>query len=135
VKSWYLSFAYNKDPGQADQPSILHINGTVRTEKATMTFSISILHLITFSSLLLLSHQCKDAKELLPTFRPQQNSNQERAARLTSTRQVNSDRIDAQLPSPICDPTIVKDPKRTPATVSLSDLQEPQKNSLSNDIV
>jgi hypothetical protein len=29
----------------------------------------------------------------------------------------------------------VKDPKRTPATVSLSDLQEPQKNSLSNDIV
>jgi hypothetical protein len=29
----------------------------------------------------------------------------------------------------------VKDPKRTPATVSLSDLQGPQKNSLSNDIV
>jgi hypothetical protein len=47
-------------------------------------------------------------KELLPTFRPQQDSNQERAARLTSTRQVNSDRIDAQLPSPICDPTIAK---------------------------
>jgi len=134
VYSGYLSFAYNKDPGQADEPSILHINGTLRTEKATMTFSIS-MHLITFSSLLLLSHQCKDAKELLPTFRPQQNSNQERTARLTSTRQVNSDRIDAQLPSPIRDPTIVKDPKRTPATVSLSDLQGPQKNSLSNDIV
>ncbi|CAK9211872.1 unnamed protein product [Sphagnum jensenii] len=100
-----------------------------------MTFSISILHLITFSSLLLLSHQCKDAKELLPTFRPQQNSNQERTARLTSTRQVNSDRIDAQLPSLIRDPTILKDPKRTPATVSLSDLQGPQKNSLSNDTV
>jgi hypothetical protein len=70
-------------------------------------------------------------KELLPTFRPKQDSNQERAARLTSTRQVNSDRIDAQLPSPICDPTIAKDPKRTYAAVSLSDLHGLQKKFLS----
>jgi hypothetical protein len=34
----------------------------------------------------LLSHQCKGFEELLPLFRPQQYSNQERAARLTSTR-------------------------------------------------
>jgi hypothetical protein len=33
---------------------------------------------------------------------------------------VNSDRIDIQLPSLVCNPTIAKDPKRTPATVSLS---------------
>ncbi len=33
---------------------------------------------------------------------------------------MNSDRIDIQLPSLVCNPTIAKDPKRTPATVSLS---------------
>jgi len=33
---------------------------------------------------------------------------------------VNSDRIDIQLPSLVCNPPIAKDPKRTPATVSLS---------------
>jgi len=33
---------------------------------------------------------------------------------------VNPDRIDIQLPSPVCNPTIAKDPKRTPARVSLS---------------
>jgi hypothetical protein len=52
----YLSFDYNKDPGQADQSFILHIPGTnviIRTEKATLTFSISILHLLTFPQ------QCK----------------------------------------------------------------------------
>ncbi len=37
---------------------------------------------------------------------------------------MNSDRIDVQLPSLICDPTIVKDPRRTHTTVSLSELQE-----------
>jgi hypothetical protein len=45
---------------------------------------------------------------------------------------VNPDRIDVQLPSLICDHTIVKDPKGTPATVSLFDLQELQKNFLTN---
>jgi hypothetical protein len=34
-----------------------------------------------------------------------------------------------------CDPTIVKDPNRTSATVSLSDLQGLQKNFLSNHVV
>jgi len=39
---------------------------------------------------------------------------------------VNSDRVDVQLPSLICNPTIAKDPKRTPATVTVSpsDLHE-----------
>jgi hypothetical protein len=43
---------------------------------------------------------------------------------------VNSDRVD--VPSLICAPTIVKDPKRGPATVPLSDLYELQKNFLSS---
>jgi hypothetical protein len=45
---------------------------------------------------------------------------------------MNPDRIDVQLPSLICDHTIVKHPKGTPATVSLFHLQELQKNFLSN---
>jgi hypothetical protein len=52
VKSGYLSFVYNKDPCQADQPCILHIPGInviIRTEKAALTFSINILHLLTFA--------------------------------------------------------------------------------------
>ncbi len=83
----------------------------------------------------LLPSSAKDVKELLQMFRPWQDSNQDRAARLTSTRQVNSDRIDAQLPSLVCDPTIAMDPERTPATVSLSDLQEEQNCFFSNHIV
>jgi len=62
VKSGYLSFVYNKDPGQADQPCRIHIPGInviIRMKNAAPTFSISILHLLTFSSLLLSSHQCK----------------------------------------------------------------------------
>jgi hypothetical protein len=35
----------------------------------------------------------------------------------------------------ICDPTDAKDPKGTPATVSLSDLQELQKNFLSTHVL
>jgi hypothetical protein len=132
VKSGYLSFDYNKDPGQADQSFILHIPGTnviIRTEKATLTFSISILHLLTFSSLQYYHYptSAKNVKELLPTFSPQQDTKQERAAKLPSTRQVNSDRMDAPLRSWICDPTIAKDPKRPPTTISLSDLQGLQK--------
>ncbi len=44
-------------------------------------------------------------------------------------------RIEVQLPSLICDPTITKDPKRTHATVSFSDLQGLQKNMCSNHVV
>ncbi len=33
---------------------------------------------------------------------------------------MNSDKIDVQLPSLICEPTIARDPNLTPATVSLS---------------
>jgi hypothetical protein len=63
----------------------------------------------------------------------------ERAARLRPTRAMVplicklSDRIDGQLPSLIFDPTIVK--KRTPAAVSLSHLQELQKNFQSNHVL
>jgi hypothetical protein len=55
-----------QNPDQADQSCILHIlgiNGIIRTEKAALTFSISILHLTTFSSLLLLSPECKGPEE------------------------------------------------------------------------
>ncbi len=41
-----------------------------------------------------------------------------------------ADRFDVQFLSLICDPTIAKDPKRTPATISLSNLQELHKTSL-----
>jgi hypothetical protein len=43
---------------------------------------------------------------------------------------VNSDRSDVRLPSLVCGPTNAKDPQRTPATVSLCDLQGLQKNFL-----
>jgi hypothetical protein len=33
---------------------------------------------------------------------------------------VNAEKIDVQLPSLICEPTIARDPNITPATVSLS---------------
>jgi hypothetical protein len=45
------------------------------------------------------------------------------------------DRINVQLPSLICDPTIAKDPKRTPAKVSLADLEELQRKFLSNHVI
>jgi hypothetical protein len=64
----------------------------------------------------------KDMKEFLANFRPWQDSNQERATRLTPTRALLM----------FCDPTIMNDPKRTPAMASLFDLQGLQKNFLSN---
>jgi hypothetical protein len=45
------------------------------------------------------------------------------------------DRINVQLPSLICDPTIAKDPKRTPAKVSIADLEELQRKFLSNHVI
>jgi hypothetical protein len=73
------------------------INVIIRTEKANLTFSISIY-------LLSPAHyyyptSANDVKEFLPMFRPHQDSNQVRAARLTCTTDVNSNRIDVQLPS------------------------------------
>jgi hypothetical protein len=72
VKSLYLSLAYNKDPGQADPPCRVHIPGInviIRMENAAPTFSISILHLLTFSSPLLSSHQWKKLCQCLDHFR------------------------------------------------------------------
>jgi len=47
--------------------SHVHINGTniifLRTKKAALTFSISKLHLPTVSSLIVLSHQCKEPEK------------------------------------------------------------------------
>jgi hypothetical protein len=77
--------------------------------------TFSMLHLPTFSSLILPSIQWKGPKRTSAQFRPRQDSNQERASKLTSTRElwlhwhVNSDRIDVQVLSLICDPTIVKE--------------------------
>jgi hypothetical protein len=47
---------------------------------------------------------------------------------------VNSDRFDVPLPSLIGGHLMEKDPKRTLATVSLSDLQGLEKKFLSNHI-
>jgi hypothetical protein len=100
------------------------INVIIRTEKATLTFSINILHLLNFSHL-----GCeRTSANILDHSRIA--TKKERATRLTSTRHVNSKRIDVRLPSLICDPTIVKDAKRTPSTISLFDLQGVQKNYL-----
>ncbi len=52
--TFYLSTTRNWN--QADQPCIIHIpgiNDTIRREKAGLSFSISILHLLAFSSILL----------------------------------------------------------------------------------
>jgi hypothetical protein len=49
VKSRCLSVVYKNNPDQADQPCILHVPGIdviIRTEKAVLTFSTSILHLL-----------------------------------------------------------------------------------------
>jgi hypothetical protein len=71
-------------------------------------FSINIVHLLNFSCL-----GCeRTSANILDHSRIA--TEKERATRLTSTRHVNSKRIDVQLPSLICDPTIVKDAKRTP---------------------
>jgi hypothetical protein len=42
---------------------------------------------------------------------------------------------DVQSPSLLCDPTIAKDPTRTPATVSLFGLQGLQKHFLSKSCI
>ncbi len=100
VKSRCLSFVYKNNPDQADQPCILHIPGIdviIRTEKAVLAFSISILHLL---------------KSEPPDWHQQRQ--------LWLDPQVNSDRIDVQLPSLICDPTIVMDLKELlPKSISL----------------
>jgi hypothetical protein len=64
------------------------MNGIIRTEKAALTFSISILHLPTFSSLLLLSHHCKGPeKKFLPSLdQGRIATKREQQTRLTRTR-------------------------------------------------
>jgi hypothetical protein len=56
----------------------------------------------------------KDLKRIPAKFRPGQDSDQERATRLTPTRalhwHLNSERFDVHLPYLIYDPTIAKDP-------------------------
>jgi hypothetical protein len=59
------------------------MNGMIRTQKAAQTF-IRILHLPTFSSLQLLSHQCKRPEKNFCQFRPEQDGIQERATRFTA---------------------------------------------------
>jgi len=62
LKSGYLSFVDNQKSRSSWSPCILHIpgiNDIIRKEKAALTFSVSILHWPTFSSLQLLLHKCK----------------------------------------------------------------------------
>ncbi len=95
-----------------------------KNREATLTFSINILHLHNFSRL-----GCERTSANVWDH-SRIATKKERATRLTSTRHVNSKRIDVQLPSLICDPTIAKDAKGTPSTISLFDLQGVQKNYL-----
>jgi hypothetical protein len=84
LDTFRLSTTRNAD--QADQPCILHIpgmNGIIRTQKAAQTF-ISILHLPTFSSLRILSHQCKGPEKNFCQFRPGHDGIQEWTTRFTA---------------------------------------------------
>ncbi len=117
-----------------------HPTNTCYHKKATLNFSMSKrilsyhMHILTFSSLPVLSNQCKGSKMnfcqclhhgKITIPRKQQAWHQHE---LWLRWHVNSDRVDVQLPSLICNSTIVKDPKRTPATVTVSpsDLHELQ---------
>ncbi len=140
-----------RNPDQADQPCIFHrpgIDAVMRIEKTTMTFSISeriFSQHIVFTYLLQHTSTVQPvqriSKGFLQKYRPWQDSNQARATTSTPTRAIApltcelSYRIDVQLPSLICDPTIVKDLQKTPATVSLCDLQQLQKYFLSNHVL
>jgi hypothetical protein len=129
LKSGYLSFVYSRNLGQVDQPWSPHnpgTNGIIRKEKATLTFSINILHL-TYRATATIPPVQRTWKEIFAKFSPVQDSHQERATQWHQQElwlhwHVNSNRFDVHLPSLICDPTIVNDPKRTPGTVSLSNL-------------
>jgi len=139
-----------RNSDQAYQPCIFHspgIDAVMRIEKTTMT-SISeriLSQHIVFTYLLQHSSTVQPvqriSKGFLQKYRPWQDSNQARATTSTSTRAMApstsklSYRTDVQLPSLICDPTIVKDLKKTPATVSLCDLQQLQKYFLSNHVL
>jgi hypothetical protein len=120
----------------------------MRIEKTTMTFSISeriLSQHVVFTYVLQHSSTVQPvqriSKGFLQKYRPWQDSNQARATASTPTRAMApstselSYRTDVQLPSLICDPTIVKDLKKTPATVSLCDLQQLQKYFLSNHVL
>jgi hypothetical protein len=75
-----------KNPDQAHQPCILHIpgiSGIKRTEEVELTFSIRILHLLTFSSLLLVSHRHKGPEKI---FCQVQSSN---LGRIATKREVS----------------------------------------------
>jgi hypothetical protein len=120
-------FSTTRNPDQADQPCILHIpgiNGSIRTEKAALPSPSAYCIYLPSPAHYYYPTTAKDLKRFSAKFRPGQDSNQERARRLTPTRAMpllkfDSDRFDVHLPSLICDPTIVKDPKGTPTTVCL----------------
>jgi len=72
LKFWYLHWSTTRNPGQADQPCILHIPGIKMVSwqqikphwpsPLAREFCHSILHLLTFSSLLLLFHHSKGSE-------------------------------------------------------------------------
>jgi hypothetical protein len=101
------------------------MNSIIRTKRAALMFSISKLNLSTFSCLLLLSHQCIERpKRISAKFRTRQDSNQEISTTIRVMALLTCELSNAiNVKSLICDPTIAKDPKRTPTPISLSDLQ------------
>jgi hypothetical protein len=99
----------------------------MRIEKTTMTFSISeriLSQHVVFTYVLQHSSTVQPvqriSKGFLQKYRPWQDSNQARATTSTPTRAMApstselSYRTDVQLPSLICDPTILKDLKKLP---------------------
>ncbi len=85
----YLFFMI-KNPNQDDKLSIFHIpciNRIIKIKKVKITFSINILHLSTFSKLLLLDPTIgKDLKRISTKLRPMQDNNKEKTTRLTPRR-------------------------------------------------
>ncbi len=122
-------------PDQADQSCILHIpgiDGIIRNrESRNDLFHQHIAFTYLLQPTTIIPPVQRTSTKFLPsldqvgTKRGQQDRHQQQL--LWLHWHVKSDRFDVQLPSLICDPTIVKDSKRTPAMVSLSDMQGLQK--------
>jgi hypothetical protein len=82
-------FSTTRNPDQADQPYILYIpgiNGSIRTEKAALPSPSAYCIYLPSPAYHYYPTSVKDLKRISAKFRPGQDSNQERARRLTPTR-------------------------------------------------
>jgi hypothetical protein len=82
-------FSTTRNPDQADQPCVLHIpgiNDIIRTEKAALPSPSAYCIYLPSPAYYYYPTSAKDLKRISAKFRPGQDSNQERARRLTPTR-------------------------------------------------